>query len=84
MMGKPEEKRQLVRPKYRWKDNIKMYLQELGWSICIGFVWLSIGSRGELMLKRTVMKITTRNCHNTLHNIPEERRSILLRGESLK
>jgi len=83
-VGKPEEKRQLVRSKYRWEDNIKMYLQGLGWSTCIGSVWLRIGSRGEFMLKRTVMKITTRNCHNTLHNIPVERRSILLRGESLQ
>jgi hypothetical protein len=27
---KPEEKRQLVRSRRRWKDNIRMYLREIG------------------------------------------------------
>jgi hypothetical protein len=31
LVGKPEGKRPLVRPKLRWEDNIKMDLQELGW-----------------------------------------------------
>jgi hypothetical protein len=61
MVGKREEKIQLGRPKHRWKDNIKMYLQELGWSTCIGLIWLRIGSRGEFVLKQTVVKITVRN-----------------------
>jgi hypothetical protein len=30
-MGKPEGKRPLGRPRLRWQDNIKMYLQEVGW-----------------------------------------------------
>ena len=29
LVGKPEEKRQLGRPRRRWKDNIKMDLQEV-------------------------------------------------------
>jgi hypothetical protein len=29
-VGKPEEKRPLVKPKYRWEDNIKTDLQEVG------------------------------------------------------
>jgi len=29
LMGKPEGKRPLGRPRHRWKDNIKMYLQEV-------------------------------------------------------
>jgi hypothetical protein len=29
--GKPEGKRPLGRPRRRWKDNIKMNLQEVGW-----------------------------------------------------
>ena len=29
-MGKPEGKRPLVRPRHRWKDNIKMDLQDVG------------------------------------------------------
>jgi hypothetical protein len=30
LVGKPEEKRPLGRPKLRWKDNIKMVLKEVG------------------------------------------------------
>jgi hypothetical protein len=29
-VGKPEGKRQLGRPRYRWEGNIKMDLQEVG------------------------------------------------------
>jgi len=31
LVGRPEGKRTLGRPKYRWEDNIKMDLQEVGW-----------------------------------------------------
>jgi len=30
LVGKPERKRPLVRPRYRWEDNIKMDLQVMG------------------------------------------------------
>jgi len=30
LVGKPEGKRALVRPRLRWEDNIKMYLHEMG------------------------------------------------------
>ena len=30
LVGKPEGKRQLGRPRRRWEDNIKMDLQEMG------------------------------------------------------
>jgi len=30
LVGKPEGKRLLGRPRHRWEDNIKMDLQELG------------------------------------------------------
>jgi hypothetical protein len=30
VVGKPEGKRQLGRPRRRWEDNIKMDLQEVG------------------------------------------------------
>ena len=29
LVGKPEEKRPLGRPRHRWEDNIKMHLQEV-------------------------------------------------------
>ena len=33
LMGKPEGERPLGRPRLRWEDNIKMYLQEVGWDV---------------------------------------------------
>ena len=30
LVGKPEGKRPLGRPRRRWEDNIKMYLREMG------------------------------------------------------
>jgi len=37
LVGKPEGKRPLVRPRRRWDDNIKMDLQEVG---CEGMDWM--------------------------------------------
>jgi hypothetical protein len=31
VVGKPEGKRPLGKPRHRWVDNSKMYLRELGW-----------------------------------------------------
>jgi hypothetical protein len=31
LLGRPEEKRPLGRPRRRWEHNIKMDLQEVGW-----------------------------------------------------
>jgi hypothetical protein len=31
LMSRPEGKRQLVRPRHRWEDNIKMDLHDMGW-----------------------------------------------------
>jgi hypothetical protein len=38
LVGKPEGKRPLGRPRHRWEDNIRMDLQEVGWGCedCIG------------------------------------------------
>jgi hypothetical protein len=33
LVGKPEDRRPLARPRSSWKDNIKMDLQEVG---CVG------------------------------------------------
>jgi hypothetical protein len=37
LVGKPEGKRPLGRPRRRWVDNIKMYLSETG---CDGVDWI--------------------------------------------
>jgi hypothetical protein len=34
LVGKPEGKRPLARPRRRWVDNIKMDLREIGWECC--------------------------------------------------
>ena len=39
LVGKPERKRQLGRPKHRWEDNIEMDLQEVG---CGGMGWIEL------------------------------------------
>ena len=39
LVGKPEGKRPLVRPRRRWEDNIKMDLQEVGWETWTGMIW---------------------------------------------
>jgi hypothetical protein len=31
LVGKPEEKRPLGRPRSRWEDGIRMDLREIGW-----------------------------------------------------
>jgi hypothetical protein len=49
LVGKPEGKRPLRRPRRRWEDGIRMDLGETGWVVWIGFNWLRIGIGGELM-----------------------------------
>ena len=39
LVGKPEGKRSLGRPRRRWEDNIKMDLQEVG---CGGMDWIEL------------------------------------------
>jgi hypothetical protein len=42
LMGKPEGKRPVGRPRRRWEDNIKMDLQEVG---CGSMDWIELGLR---------------------------------------
>jgi hypothetical protein len=42
----PEGNRTLRRPSRRWEDNIKMYLQYMGWGAWTGLIWLRIGPGG--------------------------------------
>jgi hypothetical protein len=39
LVGKPERKRPLGRPRRRWVDNIKMDLREIGW---YGMDWIDL------------------------------------------
>jgi hypothetical protein len=51
LVGKPEGKRLLGRPRYRWVDNIRLDLGEVVWGNVdwTGLVWLRIGTGGELL-----------------------------------
>jgi len=46
LVGKPEGKRPLGRPRRRWEDKIKMDLQEVGWGSWTGLIWVRIGTGG--------------------------------------
>jgi hypothetical protein len=39
LVGKPEGKRPLGRPRRRWEDNIRMDLREIGW---VGMDWIDL------------------------------------------
>jgi hypothetical protein len=39
LVGRPEGRRPLGRPRHRWEDNIKMDLQEAGW---VGMNWIEL------------------------------------------
>jgi hypothetical protein len=43
LVGKPEDKSPLGRPKLRWEDNIKMDLREVGW----GMDWIELAQNRD-------------------------------------
>jgi len=45
LVGKPEGKRPLGRPRHKWEDNIKMDLQELG---CGGMDWIDMAQDRDM------------------------------------
>jgi hypothetical protein len=50
LVGKPEVRRPLGKPRHRWVDNIKMELGEIRRDgVWTGLVWLRIGTSGELL-----------------------------------
>jgi hypothetical protein len=56
LVGKPEGKRPLGRPRHRWEDNIKMDLREIEWE---GVEWIHMVQDREqwCALVNTVMKL---------------------------
>jgi len=44
LVGKPEGKRTLGRPRHRWEDNIKMDFQEVG---CGGMDWMELAQERD-------------------------------------
>jgi hypothetical protein len=49
LVGRPEGRRPLGRPRRRWEDSIKMDLQEVGWGHRLDVSWLRIGTGGGLL-----------------------------------
>jgi hypothetical protein len=49
LVGKPEEKKPLGRPRRRWEDGVRMDLREIGLGVWIGFDWLRTGTGGGLL-----------------------------------
>jgi hypothetical protein len=44
LIGKPEGKRPLLRPRGRWENNIRMDLREIGWG---GVDWINLTQNRE-------------------------------------
>jgi hypothetical protein len=42
LVGKPEGKRALGKPRHKWENNIKMDLQKVGYGRWTGSMWLRI------------------------------------------
>jgi hypothetical protein len=55
LVGRPKGKRTLGRPRHRWKDDIKIDLQEMGWE---GVDWIGVAEdrdrQGAAVLKLRV------------------------------
>jgi hypothetical protein len=49
LLGKPEGKRPLCRPRCRWEDNIKMGQRNTGWGGMGSIHLLRIATSGELL-----------------------------------
>jgi hypothetical protein len=47
LVGKPERKRPLGRPRHRWEDNVKVGLQEVVCGVWTGLSWLRIETGGR-------------------------------------
>jgi len=56
LMGRPEGKRPLGRPRIRWEDNIKMDFQKVGWG---GMDWIDVAQDRDRLraLVNAVMKL---------------------------
>jgi hypothetical protein len=49
LVGKPEGRRQLGRPRLRWEKHIKMDLRDVEWGAWTGSIWPRIRTGGELL-----------------------------------
>jgi hypothetical protein len=57
LVGKPERKRPLGRPRHRWEDNIRMDLKEIEWK---GVAWMHLAEgrdQWQTIVNNTVMNL---------------------------
>jgi hypothetical protein len=66
LVEKPEGKRSLRKPRYRWEDNIKMDLQEMGWGAWTGLMWLRTGDRWWVLVNAVMTFLVLQNVGNFL------------------
>ena len=59
LVGKPEGKRPLGRPRHRWENNIKMDLQEVD---CEGMDWIDVAQDRDRWLVDAVMNLGSIKC----------------------
>jgi len=52
LVGKPEGKRQIGRPRRRWEDDIKIHIQKVGWGTWTALIWLRLVTGGALLCMR--------------------------------
>jgi hypothetical protein len=57
LVGKPEGKRPLRRPRCRWEDNIKMDLQDVGFG---GVDWIELAQNRERRLALVIAVMSLR------------------------
>jgi hypothetical protein len=49
LVGRPEGRRPLGRPRRRWEDNIKLIFKKWDGGAWTGLIWLRIGTGGGLL-----------------------------------
>jgi hypothetical protein len=66
LVGKPEGKRPLGRPRHRWEDNIKVYLQE--WDVgCVDWIDLAQDrDRWQALVNAAMNLLVAKNAGNFL------------------
>jgi hypothetical protein len=52
LVGKPEGKRPLGKPRRKWEDNVTMDLRETGREVADLCIWRRTGTSGELLCAR--------------------------------
>jgi hypothetical protein len=57
LVGKPEGKKPLGRPRRRWVDNSKMDLREIGWGGMCWLFWFRIGTHESTVMNLRLPKI---------------------------